>query len=172
MNKYIPAEKLIAEIETWIDIAEKRINNNAPIEHPETIDEEKLKYLQKTRESKITWLDGQEEALKKVLSIITSLQQEQPTKGYDEKYLNEKITKAKKSWDGVDVDKYMDDVRGREQPEIDLEKEIDNYIADNFSEAHDGVLLSDASGTELMITDISLIARHFYELGLNARKEE
>lgn len=59
----------------------------------------------------------------------------------------------------------------QEQPEIDLEKEIDNYIADNFSEAHDGALLSDASGTELMITDISLMARHFWNKGYNAGKE-
>lgn len=59
-----------------------------------------------------------------------------------------------------------------EPPAVDLEKEIDNYVADNFSEAHDGVLLSDASGMELAITDIAPMARHFYELGLNARKEE
>ena len=75
--KHIDSEKLIVEIQKLIDIIEKRINNNAPIEHPETIDEENLEYLQKTRESKITWLDGQEEALKKVLSFIASLQQEQ-----------------------------------------------------------------------------------------------
>ena len=33
--------------------------------------------------------------------------------GYDEALLNEKIAKASKSWEGVDVDKYMDEVRGR-----------------------------------------------------------
>lgn len=60
----------------------------------------------------------------------------------------------------------------QEQQEVDLEKEMDNYIGSHFSEAHDGVLLSDASGMELTITDIAPIARHFYELGLKARKEE
>lgn len=41
--------------------------------------------------------------------------------GYDEDYLNEKIAKASKSWEGVDVDKFMDEVRGREpeQPNLD-----------------------------------------------------
>lgn len=39
---------------------------------------------------------------------------EQPTRGYDEAYLNEKIAKASKSWKGVDVDKFMDEIRGRE----------------------------------------------------------
>lgn len=60
----------------------------------------------------------------------------------------------------------------KEQPEVDLEEEIDDYIGSHFSEVHDGVLLSDASRMELAITDIAPMARHFYELGLNARKEE
>ena len=72
--KHIDSEKLIVEIQKLIDIIEKRINNNAPIEHPETIDEENLEYLQKTRESKITWLDGQEEALKKVKNFLDTLE--------------------------------------------------------------------------------------------------
>ncbi len=33
---------------------------------------------------------------------------------YDEAYINEKIKKATKSWEGVDVDKFMDEMRGRE----------------------------------------------------------
>ena len=37
-----------------------------------------------------------------------------PAIGYDEAYLNEKIAKASKSWEGVDVDKFMDEIRGRE----------------------------------------------------------
>lgn len=35
-------------------------------------------------------------------------------KGYDEKYLQSCIDKAKKSWEGVDTDKFMNEVRGRE----------------------------------------------------------
>lgn len=51
-----------------------------------------------------------------LLSFLDTLpdESEQPTMGYDEAYLNEKIAKASKSWEGVDVDKFMDEVRGRE----------------------------------------------------------
>lgn len=69
-----------------------------------------------------------------ILSIIDSLQQgqqEQPTRGYDEAYLNEKIAKATKSWKGVDVDKFMDEVRGRE-PEVDLEEEVNRYLEEQM----------------------------------------
>ena len=40
----------------------------------------------------------------------------QETKKYDEDYLNALIAKAKKSWEGVDVDSFMSDLR-------DVEKE-------------------------------------------------
>lgn len=52
---------------------------------------------------------------------------EQPTRGYDEAYLNEKIAKASKSWEGVDVDKFMDEVRGREPVSEDLEEAARAY---------------------------------------------
>lgn len=59
-----------------------------------------------------------------LLSFLDTLpdESEQPTKGYDEAYLNEKIAKASKSWEGVDVDKFMDEIRGREPVSDDLEK--------------------------------------------------
>lgn len=55
-------------------------------------------------------------ALDRIKSFLDTLpdEPEQPTKGYDEAYLNEKIAKASKSWEGVDVDKFMDEIRGRE----------------------------------------------------------
>lgn len=46
----------------------------------------------------------------------------------------------------------------QEQPEVDLEKEIKNYLA------------TKCAGDDE--PSVSEIARHFYELGLNARKEE
>ena len=46
----------------------------------------------------------------------------------------------------------------REQPKVDLEKEIKNYLA------------TKCAGDDE--PSVSEIARHFYELGLNARKEE
>lgn len=47
---------------------------------------------------------------------------EQPSEGFDEAYLNEKIAKASNTWKGVDVDKYMAEMRGYEQPSEDLEE--------------------------------------------------
>ena len=46
--------------------------------------------------------------------------------------------------------------RKQEQPEVDLEKEIKNYLA------------TKCAGDDE--PSVSEIARHFYELGLNARK--
>lgn len=64
-----------------------------------------------------------------ILSFIDSLPEEPAPKGYDEAYLNECIAKASKTWEGVDVDKFMDEVRGRESD--DLEE-----AAREWAEAH------------------------------------
>lgn len=67
--------------------------------------------------------------LKTFLSTLEESERPEPYNPvYDETYLNEKIKKASKTWKGVDVDKYMNEVRGRE-PEVDLEKAAENYIA-------------------------------------------
>lgn len=50
---------------------------------------------------------------------------------------------------------------GQEQPEVDLEKEIDRVF-----------FQKDCGSDRLYHKEIANIARHFYELGLNARKEE
>ncbi len=126
--------------------------------------------------------DGRNDMKIMVLDLIDSLQQEQP------ETLNNKFTFPKflyarttdnKTMDvsyapqSLDATEYIrNDFFEQEQPDVDLEKEIDDYIGNHFSEAHDGVLLSDASRMELAITDIAPMARHFYELGLNTRKEE
>ena len=39
------------------------------------------------------------------------------TNKYDEDYLNGLIAKAKKSWEGVDVDSFMSDLRDEEDTE-------------------------------------------------------
>lgn len=49
--------------------------------------------------------------------------------------LYEKIKSAKKSWEGVDADKFMDEVRGSEEPATDcneLEEEIERYWRNNM----------------------------------------
>lgn len=42
-------------------------------------------------------------------------------KQYDEDYLNGLIKKAKKSWEGVDVDSFMSDLRDAEKEQNALE---------------------------------------------------
>jgi hypothetical protein len=92
MSTYIPADKLIAEIESRMEDC-KLPDGTFP-----------------TKTNAVRY-----EELSCLRNFIASLQQEQPTRGYDEAYLNECIAKARKTWKGVDVDKYMDEMRGREQ---------------------------------------------------------
>lgn len=63
--------------------------------------------------------------------------------------------------------KYIDTL---EVKEVDLEREIDDYINEHFSECDDGVLISDANSTELTLLDVTSIARHFFELGVKVQK--
>ena len=52
----------------------------------------------------------------------------------------------------------------QEQPEVDLEKEISKWLEDGD--------ITDTRFDDYDDSDIERTARHFYELGLNARKEE
>jgi len=52
----------------------------------------------------------------------------------------------------------------QEQPEVDLEKEL--------KKCQEHYILVKEKGFSLDWMDIETTARHFYELGLNARKEE
>ena len=56
------------------------------------------------------------------------VQQEQSPKGYDEAYLNECIAKASKTWKGVDADKYLDEMRGREQDQLEIKSYIEELL--------------------------------------------
>ena len=47
----------------------------------------------------------------------------QETKKYDEDYLNGLIAKAKKSWEGIDVDSFMSELRDDLSDKEDAEKE-------------------------------------------------
>lgn len=73
-----------------------------------------------------------------LLSFLDTLEPEQPTRGYDEAYLNEKIAKASKSWKGVDVDKFMDEIRGREPVTNchDLTEAAGKYAENNTEEEY------------------------------------
>ena len=147
--RYIDADKLIAEIEQRIARLNKELKPAA--------EEDFVSSWASTAKNKRV-------ALQSILSFITSLQQEQPTRGYDEAYLNECIAKARKTWKGVDVDKYMDEMREREhaQPEVDLERELCEY----YNKAEFGP--SDAIEYETH----KEIAHYFWNMGYNAIKEE
>ena len=133
--KYIDAEKLIAEIERLKNQNERRLDNIVPIRRKDTMDEEQLTKIELRDKVDKAYLNGVLITLSDILSFITSLQKEQPTRGYDEAYLNECIAKARQTWKGVDVDKYMDEMRRREQeqPDAKLDGSIVNEWASRFS---------------------------------------
>lgn len=53
--------------------------------------------------------------------------------------------------------------------EVDLEKEVDDYVNEYFSKCDDGVLISDANSMELTLLDITPLAKHFFKLGLKTK---
>ncbi len=74
---------------------------------------------------------------KSLLAFIESLPDENNPEPYnpvyDEDYLNEKIAKATKSWEGVDVDAMLADCRGyEEKPSEDLEEAAENIYKTPF----------------------------------------
>lgn len=58
----------------------------------------------------------------------------------------------------------------QEQPKVELEEEIENQIHNVFYDL-DGIAIMGTS-EYASVEDMENIACHFYELGLNARKEE
>ena len=59
------------------------------------------------------------------------------------------------------------------QPEVDLEKEIKAYIKDNFTITDEVAQIPEEDRRYSMwVDDMRAVARHFYELGLKARKED
>lgn len=155
--RYIDSEKLIAKIERRMNILD--------VESPFGV--------------------GGRVELELVLSTITSLQQEQP-KGNLEYWL-EHFGMPKENIDncitqiaqGYGACRYLEGIQHgaeavnelakQEQPEVDLEKEIDK----EWKKCNP---IDEGMGVEMAYIHIEafdIIARHFYELGrLNARKEE
>lgn len=115
--------------------------------------------------------DYYEYAKSEILDIIASLQQEQPKvqngKLVFPKYLyartkdNKTIDMSYAPQDMTAVEYIRNDLVQQEQPEVDLEREIIKYKVP-FSD--DREYLNEQT--------LDAIARHFYELGRNARKEE
>lgn len=118
--------------------------------------------------------------IQEIQGLIVSLQMEQqePVKGkfvfpkflYARTLDNKTIDVSYGPQDMTAIEYVRNDFVG--QPEVDFEKELIAYHNENFSPCENGILMSEESGRELDYNDYKAIARHFYELGLNARKEE
>ena len=143
------------------------------------IDSEKLKkYVENKREVVCDGLDWEDmddsqryavEYLDDILAHIESLQQERSDK-YETalKKAREWMPNVNQSGHAILIDIFPELGEGldpryggrkQEQPEVDLEKELHTYICS------DEYMNTRGNGS-------LLIARHFYEFGLNARKEE
>lgn len=144
MSKYIDAEKLIAEIERRLS----ELSDNCI---------------------------GHRHAYKNILSFIASLQQEQPDNEdidkvaqelyehlYELKRRNNVPTNLYDKKEIIDLWKagieYGRNHPKKEQPEVDFEEEVESYL-DGFIKTPTRTYFRNA-------------IRHFYELGLNARKED
>ena len=164
--KYIDADKLIAEIERRKNQTERRINNIVPIRRKDTMDEEQLAKIELRDKVDKAYLNGVLITLSDILSFITSLQQEQPV---GEEYAIEigKGVHTLRVGSQSDIDHLIHQEK-QEQPKVDLEefdKEVTKIWGRCAAEPNDSIAC-------LHIETFNEIARHFYELGLNARKEE
>ena len=140
--KYIDAEKIRAEID-------RRYNE----------------YSAKKKTDDFIYYSGMADALDLFEQFLDALSDENNPEPYspvyDEDYLNEKITKASKTWEGVDVDKYMDEVRGRESDKS-LEEEARTYCRSSFKFDYDE--LNDSFNSHAFeFYDVVELARHFAE---------
>jgi len=173
MTKYIDAEKLKEKID---EIRHNWLDDSTGLEVGEYGAE----------------LGAAESILDSIDDVINSLQQE-PTFGTDVLYtklvnllktyrIGEEtaITLADRIADTYGAQRYIDGLCDRmdkedikmDQPEVDLEKEVHNYLKTHHLHIKDGGrVVFDNDDSPNFMCDIRDIARHFYELGLNARKQ-
>ena len=149
--KYIDAEKLKAHIEAKMEILWDRLPD-ADKEHPTDIELRDL---------------GMYMALEGLIDDLDSLQQDKESVELE---LCSQTWWEERGWIMIPpdatiegIDSLLKQVRKKlqqEQPEVDLEKEImDYWIATEWNKV-------------IMLSKFKVIACHFYELGLNAIKEE
>lgn len=60
----------------------------------------------------------------------------------------------------------------QEQPEVDLEKEIETYFKGWYMDETDQGYILHTPDDHAGLMSVKQVARHFYELGLNTRKED
>ena len=148
MSKYIPAEKLIAEIERQMGLL--------PKEQGISIN-----------------LDWARNTLVSLHQFITSLQQEQPEVDLVAELKHHISTTPKeqleKEWKELEpwgnIGPTVQEFLYGKQPEVDLEKEIEEWWQNWVSPPRNEYAVFNKE-------EFINIVRHFYELGLNARKEE
>lgn len=83
------------------------------------------------------------------------------------KYKGPKFYKAQGKESAYDAILNVLDSLQQEQQEVDVEKEIERFLGSEESTSY-----TNAGRYVVAFKDTVKIARHFYELGLNARKEE
>ena len=152
MSKYIDAEKLKAHIEAKMEILWDRLPD-ADKEHPTDIELRDL---------------GMYMALEGLVDELDSLQQDKESVELE---LCSQIWWEERGWIMIPpdatiegIDSLLKQVRKKlqqEQPEVDLDREIIKYKVPFTGDREC-----------LHETTLDAIARHFYELGLNARKKE
>ena len=150
------------------------------------IDRRYNEYSAKKKTDDFIYYSGMADALDLFEQFLDTLLEEPASKGYDEAYLNEKIAKASKTWDGVDVDKYMDEVRGRE-PDKNLEEAAvdiaDNLLAkpkdyalaakaDYWNGAHDGFIAGAQWQEKRNEETIKTAEDHAFLAGADWQKEQ
>lgn len=154
MKKYIDAEKLIAKIKRLIGVI--------------TTTMEELKMDEPSERMR-----GELDAYDDIIYFLDSLQQEQP----DFPTTDEQVKEFFATHPKIEVpEKYKNPdwlFKKQEQPEVDLEREVKSYIKDNFTITDEVAQIPEENRRYSMWEDdMRAFARHFYELGLNARKEE
>lgn len=156
MGKYIDAERLVAEIER----------------REKSIDE--CPFIEAELGASIK-RDAKIKTFNELISLITSLQQEQPEvksgKFVFPKYLyartkdNKTIDVSYAPQDMTAIEYIRNDSIEHEQPEVDLEKEIEacwqNWLSPSNQKEVEGVLPK---------TEFAFYAHHFWNKGYNARK--
>ena len=166
--KYIDADKLIKSVNNYQEGAKAALNPT---------------------DGDADYYKGKIDACKDMQEFITSLQQEQPKFKIGDTIHKigentvfpmtiERISDGDYVCDGgkcfVSI-KFQDDYElvEQEQPDVDLEKEVSNYLKIHHLHIKDGGrIVFENDDTPNFMGDIRDIARHFYELGYNARKEE
>lgn len=132
---------------------------------------EKNKGLYKQFGNSLGFIDG----LDMVKKILSDLEKEEKPMNPDDamKELDEKIAlvKQRRTWDGVDVDKYMDEVRGREpeKPSEGLEEEFRAYCYDFKNPETGEELVEDECSMDM--EQARMLARHFAKWGAEHLKK-